>query len=154
MKKININNELTLSYNEPFNEMTADELAKYCGTAKNHSGIADKENHCLFIVSWTNRGLLSFLTDADSIIKNAERCMKRNLRDYDRSDRFIINISGKEAHGIRFSYKANDVDIVQVGETSAFRANKRYYVIQYVSRLEGDDRNRGVYRDILKTVTV
>ena len=73
MKKININNELTLSYNEPFNIMTAGELKTYCGTAVNHWGIMDKENHCLFIVSWTKPGLLSFLTDPKSILKNAER---------------------------------------------------------------------------------
>ena len=82
MKKININNELTLSYNEPFNIMTAGELKTYCGTAVNHWGIMDKENHCLFIVSWTKPGLLSFLTDPKSILKNAERCMKRNLRAF------------------------------------------------------------------------
>lgn len=154
MKKMTVNNELTLSYNEPFTIMTAGELTKYCGTAKNHWGIADKASHSLFIVSWTKPGLLNFFTDAKTILNQIERSMKRNLRQYDREDSFIISVAGKDARGIRFTYAANDVNVMQIGETSVFRANKKFYVIQYVSRVEGDAHNRGVYHDILKTLSL
>ena len=154
MKKTTINNELTLSYNEHFRVMTSDELVKYCGTAVNHWGIRDEESHGLFIVSWTRPGFLNFLTDAKSVLGGSERCMKKNLCHYDREDSFTMDVAGNKAHGIRFTYDVTGTDITQIGETSVFRANKKFYVIQYVSRLDHDGQNRGVYHGILRTVAM
>lgn len=154
MKKTIINQELTLLYTEKFHIMSDTELVKFCGTAVNHWGIYDENNHCLFIVSWTKPGFLNFLTDAKSVIRGAERRMEKNLHNYRRMDSFTTTIAQRKAQSIRFTYEANDAELTQIGEMSVFRADKKFYAIQYISRQCYDDENRGVYRDILQSVAL
>ena len=154
MKKTIINKELTLLYTEKCHIMSDKELVKFCGIAVNHWGICDEKNHCLFIVSWTKSGLLNFLTDAKSVIRGAERCMEKNLHNYRRTDSFTTTIAQRKAQSIRFTYEVNDSELTQIGETSVFRADRKFYAIQYISRQCYDDENRGVCRDILQSVAL
>ena len=154
MKQMNINQELTLSYADGFHVMTAEELIKFGGTGVNHSGLYDEARHAFIIVSWTPPGWLNYLTDAKSVVGGAERCMKKNLRNYCREDSFKAVIASHKAFGIRFVYSATDVDVWQVGELSAFRVNNKFYAVQYVSRKSCGKENRKIYEEVLQSMTV
>ena len=68
-----------------------------------------------------NKELLLNYTDAKAIVKGTERCMKKNLQDYCRTEKISTVISGAKAKGIRFLYTATGTDIKQKGETLALR---------------------------------
>ena len=152
MKRTHVNKELLLNYTENFCEMDAAALRKYFTTEQNRWGIYDEKRHAIISVAWTRTGLLNLLTDAKAIVKGTERCMKKNLQDYCRTEKISTVISGAKAKGIRFLYTATGTDIKQKGETLALRCGGKFYVVQFVTRAEGEAENRRMYDAVLQSI--
>ena len=152
MKRTHVNKELLLNYTENFREMDDAELRKYFTTEQNRWGIYDEKRHAIISVAWTRTGLLNLLTDAKAIVNGMERCMKRNLKDYCRTERLSTVISGAKAKGIRFLYTANDADVKQKGDILALRCGGKFYVVEFVTRAEGEAENRRMYDAVLQSI--
>lgn len=152
MKRTHVNRELLLNYTDNFHEMDAEELRKYFSTEQNRWGIRDEKRHAIISVAWTKTGLLNLLTDAKAIVNGMERCMKRNLQDYCRTERISTVISGAKAKGIRFLYTATGTDIKQKGEILAMRCGGKFYVVEFITGAEGEAENRRMYDAVLQSV--
>lgn len=154
MKRTHVNKELLLNYTDNFHEMDAGELRKYFSTEQNRWGIHDEKRHAIISVAWTRTGLLNLLTDAKAIVKGAERCVKKNLQDYCRTEQISTVISGAKAKGIRFLYTVTGTQIKQKGEMLAMRCGGKFYVIEFITNVEGEAENRRMYDAVLQSVQV
>ncbi len=152
MKRARINREFIIHYNDNFHAMTGDELTKFFGSPACRWGVYDEQQHTVISVTWTKPGFLNLLTDAKSVVGGAETRMKQKLQNYRREAAVSTEIAGITAKGIRFSYTADDTDVVQQGEMLAFRMKNKFYVIQYLSRNKGNAENHRQYETMLQSV--
>ena len=152
MKRIHVNKELLLNYTENFREMDDAELRKYFSTEYNRWGIRDEKRHAIISVAWTKAGLFNLLTDAKAVAGGVERCMRRSLQDYRRTEKVSTVISGARAKGIRFLYTVTGADVKQKGEVLAMRCGGKFYVVQFVTNVEGEAENRRMYDAVLQSI--
>ena len=154
MKSAKINNELMLSYDEGFSEMSADELKKYFSSVENRWGIFDKDNHILISVSWTNPGFINYLTDSKAVVRGALRCSKSSLINFRIINKQTLTVDSKKAYCVAFEYKANDADINMYAELLAFRQKNKFYAIHYLSRREFSADNRKLFDSVIKSIKI
>lgn len=153
MKQVTVNNALSLSYPESYRDMTEDELKHYFGTAENRWGVHDDERHAILTVSWRKAGILSFLTDAESMLIGVEARYKRNLINYRRLTSFKTKIGKAKGHGIRFEYRVNNANIYQNSELRAIKCKGRFYAFQYIGRRISDDQTHPDFDQMMESVS-
>lgn len=154
MSGIKINNELTLTYPDHFQQMGEDELTKYFSSPKNRWGVYDEANHIILSVSWTKGGFFSFMTDAESMLTGVEARMCRNLLNYQRISSYQIKIAKKKAYAIRFEYRVNAAKLVQVGDLITFKYKGKFYAIHYITRKTNAGESRRELQNILNSITL
>ncbi len=154
MENAKINNELTLQYPDGFHEMTEEDLKKYFVTDGNRWGIHDPERHVVISVAWTRSTFLSYLTDAKSVVGGSERCMKSNLKSYQRIGKLSTEIASKKASGIAFQYHPTDANIIQYSEMLAFRQKNMFYVIVYLTHKDKNSDCHPLFDDLLKSIQI
>lgn len=144
MKNVTINNVISLTYPDSYQEMGEEELQRYFSSSKNRWGVYDPERHVILTVCWSKAGFFSFLTDAESLIIGAEARYKRNLINYRRREAFRTQIATdkkkKNAYGIRFEYRVNDSNLYHVSDLRTFRHQKYFYSFQYIGRRITDEQ--------------
>ena len=139
MKQATVNNELTLTYPDTYQEMSEEELLRYYRTAENRWGVYDQERHVILSVSWKKAGILSFFTDAESMMIGVEAQLKRSLINYRRKDAFKTRIAKQKGFGIRFEYRTNGANIYQIGDIRSIKHKGKFYSLQYIGRRITDE---------------
>ena len=128
MKKT-VNGELAFAYPEYFHIMTNEELDRYFCDRTNRMGIRCNDRHVIISASYTKPKPVNYLTDAKSVLSGAERSMKRNLKNYKRTDKRQLDVASKKAYSIRFEYTVTDSPIEQCGELIVFRVKNKFHSI-------------------------
>lgn len=154
MTSIMINEELSLRYPEGFHVMDEEETQRFFTTTENRKSIYDDNRHILISVAWTKPGVLNYLTDAKTILHQAESGMKKGLQDYRRVDSCQSRIDGKQARGVCYEFTAHGSDIDQCGELAVFRAGNKFYALTFVARKDGIEESRAVFREIVQSITL
>ncbi|MBQ3285051.1 MAG: hypothetical protein IJH40_05340 [Ruminococcus sp.] len=154
MNSMTINNELKLSYPDGFHEMDKEEMQRFFSASLYRQGIYDEDRHILISVAWTKPGPVNYLTDARTILLRAELGMKRGLQDYCRVKETQVEVAGKKARCISFTFTAQGSDIAQSGEMAVFRAGNKFYAVTFVAREDGYDESLNVYHGILESLSL
>ena len=137
MNEAIINEEIRLEYRDGFDLMSNEELKKHFGVSGNNWGIYDRDQHTIISFAWNKvGGFMAWVADPKSVANGIDKKMRDNLRAYERTSGFTMNICGKKAEGFTFEYTANDSDIRQVGKILSFKEDKCFYVIHFVTREE------------------
>lgn len=147
-------NELSCPYPERCRLMSAEELSRYFSCADNRAGIHDGERHAAVSVSFDKAGWLYALTDAASVLKGAQRSMKRNLKNYRELETRSLTVAGQKASAVRFEYTANDKQIEQCGELVVFRYKKKFYSVYYISWKEFNEQNQPAFYEMLESMSL
>ena len=147
-------NELSCPYPERCRPMSAEELSRYFSCADNRAGIHDGERHAAVSVSFAKAGWLYALTDAASVLKGAQRSMKRNLKNYRELETRSLIVAGQKASAVRFEYTANDKQIEQCGELVVFRYKKKFYSVYYISWKEFNEQNLPAFYEMLDSMSL
>lgn len=92
------------------------------------------------------------LADAKSFLAGAENSLKKNLRDYQCSDRYDTELLGKAAKGIRFSYSASDIGVGQFCEMTAVKIRRSFYVVYCMSRLEDAEKTSSLFKSFRDSI--
>ena len=154
MPDVKINNELTLTYPEGFQEMNEETLTRYFSSPKNRWGVYDPERHVIISVSWTKAGFFSFLTDAENVLLSAQARMRSNLINYKRTSSSKMKIAGKKGFGFRFEYRVNDRNIYQSGDLRAFKYKGKFYALEYIGRRITDEEHHPIFEEVMESVKV
>ena len=154
MNNTKINNEINLTYPDSFKEMGEAELIRYFSSAQNRWGVYDADRHIILSVGWTKGGFRDALTDAESVLIGIETRLRRSLVNYQRVASYQYKVASKKARAIRFEYRVNDAALVQVADFVVFKYNKKFYVIQYITRLTNAAEVRPEFEEVLKSVTL
>lgn len=147
-------NELSCSYPERYRPMSAEELSRYFSCADNRAGIHDGERHAAVSVSFAKAGWLYALTDAASVLKGAQKSMKRNLKNYRELETRSLTVAGQKASAVRFEYTANDKQIEQCGELVVFRYKKKFYSVYYITWKEFNEQNQPTFYEMLESMSL
>ena len=152
MMQATVNNALNLTYPDSYRELTDEEMQRYFSSAENRWGVYDEERHSILSVSWSKAGILSFLSDAESLIIPIEARYKRNLINYRRLSGGKLKIAKKKGYGIRFEYRVNNANMYQIGDLRAVKHKGRYYAFQYIGRRITDEQTHPDFDQMLESV--
>lgn len=152
MKKTIINNEISCAYPDCCLPMTGDDLKRYFSCTDNRVGFRSEERHFAISAAWSKPGIINFLTDSASVIRGAERNMKKNLPDYKNTETYRFKVGSQNAFGIRFEYTATDKPIIQSGELAVFRYKKKFYSFYYISWKELNVENHAEFQQMLDSI--
>lgn len=152
MKQATVNNELTLTYPDSYEEMSEEELVRYFKSAQNRWGVYDAERHVILTVSWSKAGFFSFMSDAESMLIGVEASLKRNLINYRRKEAFKTKIAKQKGYGIRFEYRVNNANIYQIGDLRAIKYKGKYYALQYIGRRITDEECHPDFDQLVESV--
>ncbi len=158
MKREILFNELQIAYNDEFQAMSREELNRYFRDNLERWGIRYPEHHMMVSVSKKDAGLFTgLLTDAKSILRGAERCNKRFLRDYCRIDEAPVWIDGQQAERLRFSYTADDsagksLNIRQNCELIVIKLRRRVYALHFLYRNDNINEAKAQFDVILQSL--
>ena len=154
MKQATVNNELTVTYPDSYEEMSAEELQRYFKSEKDRWGAFDAERHVILGVSWKKAGFFSFMSDAESQLFDVEARMKRSLINYRRKEGSKTKIAKKKGYGISFEYRVNNANMYQIGEMKTFKYKGHYYTLQYLGRRITDEECRPDFEKFAESVTL
>lgn len=152
--KTTVNNELSFLYPGHYHIMTEDDLRKFFSCQTNRMGIRDEKCHALVSVSWTNPGILNYLTDAANVLNGAVRSMKKNLKNYRQTEIFKSTVASKKAYGVRFEYTAKEKPVEQYSELIIFRVKNKFYSVYYISQKDLNSQNHPEFEAMLNSMSL
>ena len=156
MKKLTVNEELTLTCPDSFREMTREELdTAFADTNRNRAGIRDGERHVILVVQWHRANvLLAALTDPSTALRGTEFRLRRLLKDheYRRTGTRSRQIAGRNAKSFRYEYRVQGV--MQEGEVYLLKKKTSVYMIYTYSRMPVTEEARRVIGEMLNSVTL
>lgn len=156
MTNVKINNEIDLTYPDGYKEMGEEELTRYFGSPANRWGVFDAENHLIISVSWKKSGFFGFLSDAETVMIDAEARLRRTLLNYQRTEFGKMKLTSKKikAYRIRFEYRVNDSVMVHTGELITFKHKHKNYSIYFVARKSKADSFRPAFEEVVQSVSL
>lgn len=103
---------------------------------------------------WSNPGILNYLTDAGSVAGGLQRCLKRDLDSYRKTESVKCTFASKKMKGYRFSYITDDTGVEQLGLVLVFRKNNKFYIVYYLSAAEQDVENRQIFGKMMQSLKI
>ncbi len=150
MQQMRLYDTLSVDFPDDMKLMSRAELDTYFGRNRDRYGFINKEDH--MILTWTRqKGLLSFLTDARSVVNGAYQTMKHNLPEFQKEAETEMTVAGQKACGYRFQFKAKNKDIYQTGNVMAFKYQGAVYACVFYTHTELYQKNYPIYEDVLRS---
>ena len=154
MESITLKEELTFSVPDGFEKMPDEDRSKM-NFLMNGPGVCftDPVRHILLSIGWKEADLLlAVLIRAKDLVKRMEKDVQASMKEYGyRGEGMrMTRIGGKKAYGIRYRYKAQDVNMV--GDSYVMQYKKTYYYFHCYMREELEKDSVPVWEEILSSV--
>lgn len=154
MKKVVLNEELTLAFPEGFETMAPEKEAslKMVGERGKGEAVEDTERHIVASCAFKEVGTLSaLLLNSKDLVKSAAKKILEAMKDFgcESEGFFTENVGGKKMEGVRYHYTAQDT--AMTAETLVMKKGKVFYYLHFYYRTELREDSRKVIAEILKT---
>lgn len=148
-----LNGELEITCPEGFREMDASERAGL-QFLEDRPGVClnDAQRHMIVTVGWKKPNLLlRLLLNGKDIAKGMEANIWKAMRPYGyRLEGYTLRRPGdREAHGVRFTYTAQGVDMYS--ESCVVKYHDTLYYFNLYTRTERKAENLGVWEQLLNS---
>ncbi len=153
MKKATFNNLINLEYPDDFNQLSDQENEQYFTGDLVRLSFHSKEKHILLSLSKSKNSFMHLFISPATAVNGALSNLENTLKEFQYIEEFETTIFGRPAMTACFSYMANDQDIKQYGELSAFKVKRTFYVIYSVCRFENKEENKKIFKQFKDSFT-
>ena len=155
MKEKVLNQELRITYDETFHELTEEEIAKMNFLSdKPQLCLSDPERHILITAGHRQiNGFSAMMLNVKDIAKKSQEQVRGAMKNLGYTEEQIreVNIGGRKAEGFRFGYTADGIEMS--GETIVLKSGRTLYYINcyYRTALKAD--SEPAIRQILESAS-
>ena len=146
-----LNNELSISFPEGFNEMSLEERKKLKLLAEGPGVcLSDPERHMIVSIGWKPLGLLPrLILNTSDIAAQTAKAIRQAMTPFSyRGEKAVEKkLGGLTAKGISYQYDAEGVEMT--GETLAVKSKKTLYYFHVYTRTALLEENQALWDTLL-----
>lgn len=154
MKETVLNDELIISCDEGFQELTEEEISKMNFLAeKPQLCLSDPERHILISAGYKKiSGFSAMMLSGRDVAKKSQEQIRRAMGNIPYSEEPLrkISVGNRQGDGFRFEYTLQDTEMS--GEFIVLKSGKTLYYISCYYRTALKEDSEAVIREILNSV--